>query len=119
MNNNELFGTYEGFLKGNLFKNLYAPYKNYVPDRLIPNNEKEEALLNLSQIGFAIHELNLYLDVFPDDNEMLEKFVRVSRDYNRLLNEYEEKYEVITINSEHLNTVPFKWVEQDWPWEVI
>ena len=29
--NNILYGPYEGFIKGNLFKNLYQQYKNYQP----------------------------------------------------------------------------------------
>ena len=65
--NSNLYGPYEGFIKGNLFNNLYDPYKNYTPTRLVPKSEQEEALLNIDQVQFAMHELNLYLDNYPND----------------------------------------------------
>ena len=51
MDNNflDLYGPYDGFIKGILFKNLYLPYKDYEPAKLLPNNEYEEDLLNLNQ----------------------------------------------------------------------
>ena len=47
--NNTLYGPYEGYIKGNLFKNLYEEYKDYQPAKLLPKSEEEEALLNLNQ----------------------------------------------------------------------
>lgn len=117
MQNNALFGPYEGFIRGNLFRNAYEPYKNYQPDRLTPRSEQEEALLNLNQMQFAMHELNLYLDNFPNDRDMMNQFVMFRNTYNRLLADYENRYGAITINSPSLNNVPFGWVEQNWPWD--
>ena len=31
-NTNDLDKSYPGYLKGNMFKNLYDPYKNYKPE---------------------------------------------------------------------------------------
>jgi len=114
--NNNLFGPYEGYTKGNLFKSLYQQYKNYQPMTLVPNTEQEEALLNLNQMQFAMHELNLYLDIFPNDTEMLKKFTMYRNNYNKLLLEYEEKYEAININSNEINNTPFEWSTTLWPW---
>ena len=70
-NNTNLYGPYEGYLKGNMFKDKYEAYKNYMPEKLIPQSEQDETLLNLNQMHFAMHEANLYLDIYPNDKEML------------------------------------------------
>lgn len=116
-NNNNLYGPYEGFLKGNLFKNLYEQYKKYKPASLKFNSLKEEALFNLNQIGFAMHELNLYLDVYPNNNNALNTFLNYKNMYNDLLKNYEEKYGPINVSSVNGNT-PFSWVNTSFPWEV-
>ena len=60
-NTNDMVGSYEGYIKGNLFNSLYDQYKNYRPAKLIPNNEQAELLLNINQTTFAVHDLRLYL----------------------------------------------------------
>ena len=112
-----LYGPYEGYVKGNLFRNLYDQYKSYRPMSLAPSSEREEALLNLNQIQFALHELNLYLDVYPNDANIMRQFVAYRNTYNDLLNQYENRYGALNVNSTSLNSVPFGWVDQTWPWE--
>lgn len=112
-----LYGPYEGYVKGNLFRNLYDQYKSYRPMSLAPSSEREEALLNLNQIQFAMHELNLYLDVYPNDANIMRQFVAYRNTYNDLLNQYENRYGALNVNSISLNSVPFGWVNQTWPWE--
>ena len=116
-NSLNLFGPYEGYLNGNMFKDLYSQYKNYRPNMVRINNEKEESLFNLNQIQFAMHELNLYLDVNPNDNNAMNKFLNYKDTYNRLLDDYEKKYgplEVCGVNGD----IPFSWVNGKFPWEV-
>ena len=48
---NALAGSYEGYIRGNLFTDLYNQYKNYRPAKLIPNNEQAELLLNVNLTG--------------------------------------------------------------------
>lgn len=117
MNNNQLFGTYEGYSKGNMFKNMYSEYKNYTPARLIPKSEQDEALLNLNQIHFAMHEANLYLDVYPNDTKMMMEFRKLRDNYNKLLYDYQKKYESLNVNSENINQVPFGWESEEFPWD--
>lgn len=115
--NLNLYGPYEGFMRGNLFQNLYDPYENYRPARLIPNDEREELLLNISQMAFAAHELNLYLDVFPNDRNALTQFNRYRRMANEAMNIYENKYGPLTLTSDTLETYPWAWESKQWPWE--
>ena len=115
--NNSLFGSYDGFVRGNLFKDLYNEYKNYKPRKLSINSEKDEMLINLDQMGIALHELNLYLDVFPNDKDMLKKFSNYRETYNNLLEQYESKYGPICITDNNLDNIPFEWVDTIFPWE--
>ncbi len=43
----KLFDPIEGFLRGNMFREEYEPYKNLSYFRLNPMNEKERALFNV------------------------------------------------------------------------
>lgn len=115
-NNNELFGTYEGYIKGNMFKNLYKPYKNYRPSNIEVNSAKQEELLNLSQIEFATHELNLYLDNYPNDNNMINEFNKLRKQYINLVNQYEQKYGPLFVRGID-SKVPWQWNNEPWPWE--
>ena len=70
-NINNLAGLYTGYIQGNMFNNLYDQYKNYQPETLRASNEQERLFLELSRNHFAAHELNLYLDLNPNDISML------------------------------------------------
>ncbi len=108
---------YEGFIRGNLFDHLYRQYQNYRPTRLVPNNEQAELLLNVDQLSFAAHELNLYLDVYPNDAQMINLFNRYQQMANEAVKAYEKKYGPLTINSLS-NTDQFSWEAYAWPWEM-
>ncbi|HHW69434.1 MAG TPA: spore coat protein CotJB [Tenericutes bacterium] len=112
-----LFSVNEGFEKGNMFKNLYEQYKNYKPKDLKPKNEKEETLLAIDELAFAMHEINLYLNVYPDDMMMINKYNQLQREYNQILKYYESKFGPIQTNNEHMTKSPFAWTEDTWPWD--
>ena len=102
-NDTNIYGSYEGYIKGNMFKNLYDQYKNYRPSKLIPNNEQAELLLNLNQTSFALHDIRLYLDIYPDDKNMINLFNDYQQKANIALNEYEKKYGPISTNTQSKN----------------
>ena len=112
-NSLDLFNPYEGFLKGNGFRDLYVPYKNYKVAKINFNNEKEELLFNISEYSFMMHELNLYLDVNPSDNEALNKFNEYRIKTNELIMKYERKYGPLMVNSD--TNKSFNWINK-WPW---
>lgn len=114
----ELYGAYEGYLKGNMFKNLYEQYKNYKPANITPKTEKEQDMFNLNQIGFALHDINLYLDVNPNDSQMLNSFTKYKDLYNELFTQFESKYGPICVNKVN-NQIPFEWEKTTFPWEVM
>lgn len=114
-NNLVLFNPYEGYLKGNAFKDEYIPYKNYKALKLNINNEKDELMVNIGEYSFMMHDLNLYLDTHPNDNEALIKFSEYRNMVNDLITKYERKYGPITIKGDNNNTTPFNWTN-NWPW---
>lgn len=116
MMNQELYSPGEAYNKGNLFANLYEGYKNYKPVELKANNEKDALFLELSKYAFAAHELNLYLDLHPEDKSMLALFNDYRMRSNQLMMEYEKKYGPLTISSDYMEN-SFTWQEDKWPWE--
>ncbi len=112
-----LYSPREGYMRGNLFPELYDAYKNYKPFMLRANDEQSKMLLELSEISFASHELNLYLDLHPTDNSVIALFNDYRRKANQIMNEYENKFGPISIDSDSLNVTPFLWEEEAWPFE--
>ncbi len=113
---NSLAGTYDGYIKGNMFNDLYEQYKNYKPAKLIPNNEQAELLLNLNQLCFAAYDIRLYLDTHPEDKRMLDLFNKYQQQSKQIEKEYESKYGPITMNTP-TDTNRFNWVVYNFPWE--
>ena len=110
----DLFNPYEGFLVGNAFKNEYIPYQNYKPVKVSINNEKEELLFNINEYSFMMHDMNLYLDNYPNDREALRKFNEFRSKKDELVKNYERKYGPLEVTSSVDNT-NFNWVS-NWPW---
>lgn len=115
-NSQALAGPYDGYIKGNLFNNLYDQYKSYRPTRLSPNNEQAELLLNVDQTTFAAHELKLYLDVYPNDTNMINLYNEYQKMASEQIKAYERKYGPLLADSPSANNT-FSWEAYSWPWE--
>lgn len=114
-NNLNLFDPYEGYLKGNAFKDEYKPYKNYKVAKINIASEKDEMLAKIGEDSFMMHDLNLYLDVNPNDLDALNKFIMYRNKLNDEIMKYERKYGPLGIKSEVNNNDNFNWVS-NWPW---
>ncbi len=112
--NNTLFSYEEGFNKGNLFKNIYSKYKNHVY-KLKVNNKKDELLYKLQMYYFSLKDLNLYLDVHPTDESMVNEYMNVKDKFNEAKEEYEREYGVLS--AECVNTDNWSWINNPWPWD--
>lgn len=115
--NQSLYDPYNGFIRGNLFKNLYDPYKLKVPYDIKPMNEQAELLTYINALGFSMIDLNLYLDIYPNDRNIIDLFNQYRKEKENLINEYESKYGPITLNSDSLNSYPWSWDDMPWPWD--
>lgn len=112
-----LYTPYEGFIRGIMFKNIYEPYKQERPYQIQPMNEQAEILTNIDSLGFAMIDLNLYLDVFPDDKTAINLYNQYREQKQQLLDQYQINYGPIELNSNALNMYPWAWNNKPWPWE--
>lgn len=106
----------EGLQRGNLFNNLYEPYKNYKYKELVPTSKKQELMYNLLKYEFALNDLNLYLDIYPNNTELVSLYKKYLEEKNRLEDEYNRQYNPLTRDSKYIKT--WDWLP-DWPWEGV
>lgn len=116
-NTNNLYETEAGFLRGNMFKNLYVPYKNYQIKKPILTTEKDRLMYDLQMYAFGMQDLLLYLDMHPNDLNVVNKFMELQEEAEEHKKIYERKYGPINLCSKELNNTPWPWLK-NWPFEV-
>lgn len=117
INQNEFLEPSEGFQKGNMFRNEYVPYKNYTYLKLVPSDEREMLLMKVMEYSFAINDLNLYLDLNPEDMEayrLFQKYVEEEKACKKIFN---EKYGPLVVTDD--NYPNFEWSANPWPWDSL
>ena len=105
----------EGFLRGNMFKNEYKPYKNLTYIDIRPQSDREAKLFNVMQFSFAINDLNLYLDLHPDDTRVVRLFEELVKEEKQAKKEYMEQYGPLMVTK--VKGDKFDWIESPWPWD--
>ena len=112
-----LYDPYEGLIRGNMFKNLYDPYKLRQPYEIKPMNQQAEMLTYIDALCFACVDLSLYLDTHPNDKQAIETFNKYRSEKETLVKRYESQFGPLTLDSESLNSYPWSWNDRPWPWE--
>ena len=111
----KLYDLKTALSKGNIFKNEYVQYKNYNPTSLKANTKKDDLLLKIYEVDFAINDLGLYLDLHPEDNNIYEKYIEYVTKYNEYKQIYEDNFgpleKACNIYSEYV------WLNNPWPWD--
>ena len=115
MSTPNILPTKEGFLRGNMFKNEYKPYKNLTYVDIRPQSDREAKLFNVMQFSFAINDLNLYLDLHPDDTKVVRLFEELVKEEKQAKKEYMDSYGPLTLNK--VKGDKFDWIESPWPWD--
>ena len=115
--NKQIYDPYNGFIRGNMFPELYNSYKLNKPLEITPMNEQAELLTYVDALTFAMIDLNLYLDVYPNDREAVELFNQYRMQADEYTKKYESKYGPLELTSNSLNTFPWAWDNAPWPWE--
>ena len=113
--NSELYAPKEGLNKGNMFKEEYVPYKNYIYN-IVVNGKRDELLLKIQELTFKSKDLNLYLDVNPSDINLYNEFKNTIEELNNYKDLYEKNYGPLCYN-DTLYYDSYKWVMNPWPWE--
>lgn len=111
------FSTSEGFSKGNMQTNIYKPYKLTNPQLPVAYNERQRLLLEVQKYGFAMWDLNLYLNTHPMDRNVMMLFNQYRTLYKKAKKDYEEKYGAICLENVDANTGYWPWNKTIWPWE--
>lgn len=112
-----LYEPYQGFIRGNMFPELADQYKISRPYEVEPMNEQAELLTYIDALTFATHDLNLYLDNFPNDQQMIQKFNEYRMLANQAIDQYENSYGPLFVNSNANSITPWAWDNRPWPWE--
>lgn len=113
--NNHLVTPSEGLNRGNMFSDEYFPYKNYYY-KVVVKGKREELLLKIQELTFAVKDLNIYLDVYPNDLECLELFKVYAKELEGLKSIYEKEYGSL-IAKDVTSTKEFTWINNPWPWD--
>lgn len=104
-----------GLERGNLFSKEYLPYKNFVPRKIVPKNDKEKMLLQISEDEFALHDLSLYLDLHPEDTYRYQIFKSYVTRYKDELASYEKIYGPLNVTS--VTGDNYEYANNPWPWD--
>lgn len=105
-----------GFERGNMFDDLYDPYKNYTYYKIKPNNKREELLLEVMAYTYAVIDLGLYLDLHPNDEEVLKKFRLYAEKSCEKEMEFVKLYGPLELIDNDSNK-EFTWIKNPWPWD--
>ena len=75
---------------------------------------REEMMMQIRELDFAIVELGLYLDTHPDDQKALCLHREYAKKLKDLKDKYQKVYGPLTI---HYPCNKWRWLEEPWPWE--
>ena len=111
-----LFDDKEAFMLGNLFKNLYMSYNGFSNYYFQPQNERQKKLALVQMYLFISHEINLYLDTHPSDEQMIQMYLEYAKRLKDAMCDFENMFgPILVANSK--DTMCFDWVKGPWPWE--
>ena len=100
---------------GNSYSDEYDKYKNYTQKKLVASNEREKMLLRIQELDFIMNDLNLKLDVEPNNYELYELFRKYALELKELCDKYSKNYEVLELIKD-TNGV-YTWIKNPWPWD--
>ena len=102
----------KALIRGTLYPGLDLPFKGMVNQK-----EKDDTPMHdLQALGFAMHELALYLDTHRDDAKALEVYRAYQRIYHDAMMHYEENCGAMC-HGMPSNRPGYGWLDDPWPWE--
>lgn len=76
---------------------------------------KNDMLIDISELDFMLTDLNLYLDVHPEDMNALNLYNNLYAQKNIYKCKYIEQFGPLTPGSTSNTT--WNWINNPWPWE--
>lgn len=100
---------------GNSYKDEYKPYKNYQQKIITVNSQREKMLLKIQELDFAINDLNLKLDINPNNMELYNLFKKYALELKKLGEKYSQDVEVLELIKDVNGK--YTWINNPWPWD--
>lgn len=112
MENPPKYEARKGMVRGTLFPGLDLPFMGMV------NKEEKPVtpLTELQALGFALHELALYLDTHREDTEALEMYRQYQDIYHKCMMEYSKNHGPMHHGMPN-GMEGYAWLDDPWPWE--
>ena len=77
----------------------------------------KDLMTRIRELDFAILETSLFLNAYPDNKEALSYYHELTRMYDKLSAEYNEKCGPLTLYS-NKSEYDWEWARKPWPWEL-
>ena len=101
-----------GLVRGTMYPGLDLPFMGMANQHEKPNTPMNE----VQALGFALHELALYLDTHRDDKEALEMYRAYQQVYHDCMMNFEQK-EAAMAHGIPSDRDTYAWLDDPWPWE--
>lgn len=111
--NSEKYAAPRALIRGTLYPGLDLPFMG-----LVNRTEKDSPLGELMALGFAMHELGLYLDTHQNDTEALQLFEQYSKLYQEGRQAYEAQYGPLQ-QMQGASDGSYVWLQDPWPWDYV
>ncbi len=76
---------------------------------------QKQLLMYITQVSFALTEVNLYLDTHPCDQEAMEYYQEVRKLRQEALEQYQCQFGPLLNDGNHSDS--WEWVNTPWPWQ--
>ena len=102
----------KGIIRGTMHPGLDLPFMGMLNNRELPVTPLSE----LQALGFALHDLALYLDTHRDDKEALEVYRTYQEIYHKGMMEYNATNTPLS-HGMPTDSKEYNWLNDPWPWE--
>lgn len=82
---------------------------------MIAAMSKDQLMSEIQQVGFAVVDLQLFLDTHPTDRKALAQFNQYASQLKNLKEEYSKAYGPIE-QLAPTEKYPYAWILPPWPW---
>ena len=112
MENPPKYEARQGLIRGTLYPGLDLPFMGMSNTEEKPVTPRTE----LQALGFALHELALYLDTHRDDKEALDLYRQYQKIYHNCMMEYSQNHGPMSHGMPN-DQEGYAWLDDPWPWE--
>ncbi len=112
MEGSSKYDARKGLVRGTLYPGLDLPFMGKENEQMLQDTPKAQ----LQALGFALHELALYLDTHRNDKEALQLYRQYQQIYHDSMMEYSRHCGPMAHGIPD-NNERYAWLDDPWPWE--